>query len=53
MGRLLSSLVELIVLNIGLQAGVLDTRTFSMFVLHALVLTFIVSSCGYGWFPYV
>lgn len=42
---LLCSLVELIVLNIGLQAGILDTRTFSMFVLHALVLTFIVSSC--------
>jgi len=35
--------VELIVLNIGLQAGVLDTRTFSMFVLHALVLTFMTT----------
>jgi hypothetical protein len=39
----LSSLVELIVLNIGLQAGILDTRLFSMFVLHALVLTFMAS----------
>lgn len=26
-------------LNVGLQAGILDTRTFSMFVVHALVLT--------------
>ncbi|KAF9651705.1 cation/H+ exchanger [Thelephora ganbajun] len=44
-GALMSckGLVELIVLNIGLQAGVLDTRTFSMFVLHALVLTFITT----------
>jgi len=48
--RLLYSLVELIVLNIGLQAGILDTRTFSMFVLHALVLTFMVSSYVYGKF---
>jgi len=35
------------VLNIGFQAGILDTRTFSMFVLHALVLTFMVSSHGH------
>ena len=34
------SLVELIVLNIGLSAGILDVRVFSMFVLEALVLTF-------------
>jgi hypothetical protein len=34
-------LVELIVLNIGLSANILDTRTFSMFVVSALVLTFI------------
>ena len=39
----LSSLVELIVLNVGLQAGVLNTRVFSMFVLHALVLTFLTT----------
>ncbi|KAF8524651.1 Sodium/hydrogen exchanger family-domain-containing protein [Hysterangium stoloniferum] len=32
-------LVELIVLNVGLQAGILDTKVFSMFVVHALVLT--------------
>ncbi|ETW84079.1 potassium:hydrogen antiporter [Heterobasidion irregulare TC 32-1] len=36
-------LVELIVLNVGLQAGVLNTRVFSMFVLHALVLTFLTT----------
>ncbi|OCH94296.1 hypothetical protein OBBRIDRAFT_831935 [Obba rivulosa] len=41
-GALMSckGLVELIVLNIGLQAGVLNQRLFSMFVLQALVLTF-------------
>ncbi|KAG8833001.1 K(+)/H(+) antiporter [Serendipita sp. 399] len=32
-------LVELIVLNIGLQAGILNQQTFSMFVLMAIVLT--------------
>ena len=36
-------MVELIVLNIGLQAKILDGRTFSMFVVHALVLTFITT----------
>ncbi|KAI0005096.1 cation/H+ exchanger [Russula compacta] len=36
-------LVELIVLNVGLQAKILDQRIFSMFVLHALVLTFITT----------
>ena len=40
---ILVSLVELIVLNVGLQAGILDQRVFSMFVLHALVLTFITT----------
>ena len=39
----LVSLVELIVLNVGLQAKILDQRIFSMFVLHALVLTFITT----------
>ncbi|KAE8350341.1 Sodium/hydrogen exchanger family-domain-containing protein [Aspergillus coremiiformis] len=33
-------LVELIVLNIGLQANILSTRTFTMFVVMALVTTF-------------
>ncbi|KAF4467196.1 K(+) H(+) antiporter 1 [Fusarium albosuccineum] len=32
-------LVELIVLNIGLQAGILSRRTFTMFVVMALVTT--------------
>ncbi|KAH6906820.1 potassium:hydrogen antiporter [Coprinopsis sp. MPI-PUGE-AT-0042] len=39
-------LVELIVLNIGRQAGILDPRTFSMFVVHALVLTFHRNTSG-------
>lgn len=30
-------------LNVGLSAGILDTRTFSMFVLHALILTFMTT----------
>ncbi|THH14981.1 hypothetical protein EW146_g5432 [Bondarzewia mesenterica] len=44
-GTLMSckGLVELIVLNVGLQAGVLNTRVFSMFVFHALVLTFLTT----------
>jgi hypothetical protein len=33
-------LVELIVLNIGLQAKILSTRTFTIFVIMALVTTF-------------
>jgi len=37
------SLVELIVLNVGLQAKILDERIFSMFVFMALVLTFITT----------
>jgi hypothetical protein len=45
------SLVELIVLNIGLQAGVLDTRTFSMFVVHAIVLTFITTPLTLAFYP--
>ncbi|CAE6526951.1 unnamed protein product [Rhizoctonia solani] len=41
-GTLMSckGLVELIVLNVGLSAGILSTQVFSMFVLEALVLTF-------------
>ncbi|KAF7975633.1 hypothetical protein HWV62_9073 [Athelia sp. TMB] len=44
-GALMSckGLVELIVLNVGLQAGILDTRTFSMFVIHAIILTFMTT----------
>ncbi|KAG8833005.1 K(+)/H(+) antiporter [Serendipita sp. 399] len=36
-------LVELIVLNIGLQAGILSPRVFAMFVIEALTLTFITT----------
>ncbi|CAE7216799.1 unnamed protein product [Rhizoctonia solani] len=44
-GMLMSckGLVELIVLNIGLAAGILDTKTFSMFVMMAVILTFVTS----------
>ena len=36
-------LVELIVLNVGLSAGILSQRVFSMFVLEALLLTFMTT----------
>lgn len=36
-------LVELIVLNIGLSAGVLNTQTFSMFVLMAIITTVVTT----------
>ncbi|KAF8525168.1 Sodium/hydrogen exchanger family-domain-containing protein [Hysterangium stoloniferum] len=44
-GTLMSckGLVELIVLNVGLSAGILNTRVFSMFVLEALFLTFMTT----------
>ncbi|KAF8484679.1 cation/H+ exchanger, partial [Russula ochroleuca] len=44
-------LVELIVLNVGLQAGILDQRVFSMFVFHALVLTFITTPLTLFFYP--
>ncbi len=44
-------LVELIVLNVGLQAGVLDTRVFSMFVIHAIILTFITTPLTLMFYP--
>ncbi|THG96362.1 hypothetical protein EW026_g5457 [Hermanssonia centrifuga] len=52
-GSLMSckGLVELIVLNVGLTAGILDTRTFSMFVLHALVLTFMTTPLTLLFYP--
>ncbi|KIY51657.1 hypothetical protein FISHEDRAFT_64170 [Fistulina hepatica ATCC 64428] len=52
-GSLMSckGLVELIALNIGLEAGLLDTRTFSMFVLHAIVLTFITTPLTLLFYP--
>ncbi|KAF8749038.1 Sodium/hydrogen exchanger family [Rhizoctonia solani] len=37
-----SCLVELIVLNIGLSAGILDTKVFSMFVMMAVILTLLL-----------
>lgn len=36
-------LVELIVLNIGLQANILSTRTFTIFVVMALLTTFLTT----------
>ncbi|KAJ6560286.1 Sodium/hydrogen exchanger family-domain-containing protein [Mycena capillaripes] len=52
-GSLMSckGLVELIVLNIGLSAGILDPRTFSMFVLHALILTFMTTPLTILFYP--
>ena len=38
-------------LNVGLSAGILDTRTFSMFVLHALVLTFMTTPLTILFYP--
>lgn len=38
-------------LNIGLQAGILDTRTFSMFVVHALILTFMTTPLVLLFYP--
>ncbi|KII94608.1 hypothetical protein PLICRDRAFT_33408 [Plicaturopsis crispa FD-325 SS-3] len=52
-GALMSckGLVELIVLNVGLSAGILDTRTFSMFVVHALILTFMTTPITLLFYP--
>jgi hypothetical protein len=47
----LYSLVELIVLNVGLQAKILDERIFSMFVFMALVLTFITTPLTLYFYP--
>jgi hypothetical protein len=44
-------LVELIVLNVGLSAGILDTRTFSMFVVHAIILTFMTTPLTLLFYP--
>lgn len=43
--------MELIVLNVGLQAGILNTLTFSMFVVHALVLTVITTPLTILFYP--
>ncbi|KAL4081127.1 Sodium/hydrogen exchanger family-domain-containing protein [Scleroderma citrinum] len=44
-GALMSckGLVELIVLNVGLSAGILNQKVFSMFVFEALLLTFMTT----------
>ena len=36
-------LLELIVINLALQAGVYSTEVFAMFVVHAVVLTFFIT----------
>ncbi|KAF8974292.1 potassium:hydrogen antiporter [Flammula alnicola] len=52
-GSLMSckGLVELIVLNIGLQAKILSPRTFSMFVIHAIVVTFLTTPLVLLFYP--
>ncbi|KAG6820502.1 hypothetical protein H0H93_016309 [Arthromyces matolae] len=52
-GSLMSckGLVELIVLNIGLSAGILDTRSFSMFVVHAVIVTFLTTPLTLFFYP--
>ncbi|KAF8233442.1 hypothetical protein L208DRAFT_1451912 [Tricholoma matsutake] len=52
-GSLMSckGLVELIVLNVGLSAGILTQRVFSMFVLEALVLTFMTTPLVTALYP--
>ncbi|RAL04554.1 Kha1p [Aspergillus ibericus CBS 121593] len=44
-------LVELIVLNIGLQARILSTRTFTMFVVMALITTFATTPLTVALYP--
>ncbi|KAJ5902584.1 hypothetical protein N7495_003112 [Penicillium taxi] len=44
-------LVELIVLNIGLQAKILSTRTFTIFVVMALVTTFLTTPLTVALYP--
>jgi Kef-type K+ transport system membrane component KefB len=52
-GSLMSckGLVELIVLNIGLQAKILSTRTFTIFVVMALVTTFATTPLTSALYP--
>ncbi|KNG47274.1 K(+)/H(+) antiporter 1 [Stemphylium lycopersici] len=52
-GSLMSckGLVELIVLNIGLNAKILSTRTFTIFVVMALVTTFLSSPLTMYFYP--
>ncbi|WRT69239.1 uncharacterized protein IL334_006223 [Kwoniella shivajii] len=52
-GMLMSckGLVELIVLNVGLSAGIIDARVFSMLVIVAIVLTFVTTPCTLWIYP--
>ncbi|KAE9407257.1 cation/H+ exchanger [Gymnopus androsaceus JB14] len=52
-GSLMSckGLIELIVLNIGLEANILTTRTFSMFVIDAIILTFVTTPLVLLFYP--
>lgn len=52
-GALMSckGLVELIVLNIGLQARILSTRTFTIFVVMALITTFATTPLTAALYP--
>ncbi|TFK52391.1 hypothetical protein OE88DRAFT_1628146 [Heliocybe sulcata] len=52
-GSLMSckGLVELIVLNVGLTAQILNQRVFSMFVLEALLLTFMTTPAVAALYP--
>ncbi|KAF1810450.1 K(+)/H(+) antiporter-like protein 1 [Eremomyces bilateralis CBS 781.70] len=52
-GALMSckGLVELIVLNIGLQAKILSTRTFTMFVVMALITTLVTTPLTSALYP--
>ncbi|KAJ6581623.1 Sodium/hydrogen exchanger family-domain-containing protein [Mycena capillaripes] len=52
-GSLMSckGLVELIVLNVGLSAGILSPQVFSMFVLEALLLTFMTTPLVTFFYP--
>ncbi|GAA6034234.1 hypothetical protein JCM8097_003799 [Rhodosporidiobolus ruineniae] len=44
-------LVELIVLNIGLSAGILNNQVFAMFVVMALVTTFVTTPLTLAFYP--
>lgn len=48
---MICSLVELIVLNIGLQARILNNEVFAMFVVMALVTTFVTTPLTTAFYP--
>ncbi|KAL7418745.1 K(+)/H(+) antiporter [Cryptotrichosporon argae] len=52
-GMLMSckGLVELIVLNVGLSAGIINQQLFSMFVVEAVVLTFVTTPATLWIYP--